>query len=63
VTSPSATGSVAIEKTIGIVAVSACRRSTGPDNHRHLTTNQIGGKRRQSFIMTLNPAVFDGYVS
>ena len=32
-------------------------------DHGHLTTNQIGRKRRQSIILTACPAVLDGYVA
>ena len=38
------------------------RRRAGRDNHAHLTTNQIGGQRRQAIVVILGETVFDRYV-
>jgi hypothetical protein len=37
-------------------------RRGGRGYHGHLATNQIGGQRRQSIVVSLRPAVFDRHV-
>src|SRR5262249_48755784 len=40
-----------------------CRVNPGRYNHCHSALNQIGGERGQSIIVTVRPAVFDGYIA
>src|SRR5262249_26542594 len=40
-----------------------CRAwSTGCDDHRHLTANQVCGQPRQPIVVALRPAIFDCHV-
>src|SRR5262249_50283952 len=39
------------------------RSATSRDNHARLTTDQFGRQRRQSIVLALRPAIFDGQVS
>src|SRR5262249_20557291 len=40
-----------------------CRVNPGRYNHCDSALNQIGGERGQSIIVTVRPAVFDGYIA
>src|SRR6516162_7072861 len=40
-----------------------CRVNPGHYNHCDSALNQIGGERGQSTIVTVRPAVFDGYIA
>ena len=53
---------------MGIVVVARlCRQSrrisASRYDHLHLTTNQIGRQRRQTFVLSFRPAILDGNVS
>src|SRR3984893_2825246 len=39
-----------------------CRSFGRRGNHAHLTTNQIGRQFRQSIVLVVRPAIFDGHV-
>ena len=62
-TQPSATGSLAVVKTIGIFVVGCfCSErcgSAGCGNDGYLTANQFGGKLRQAFVVVFSPAILD----
>ena len=62
-TSPSATGSTAVTKTIGMVLVAAFAANapglTGLGDHGDLPADQIGRQRRQPIVLLLRPAIFD----
>ena len=40
-----------------------CRRSSTCHNHRHLASNQIGGRGRQPIVLIVSPAIFDRHVA
>src|SRR5262245_34128252 len=63
-TRPNLTGSSAMPKTIGIVAVAAClgTRDGGRGNHGHATADKVGHERRKAIVLTLQPMVFDHHV-
>jgi hypothetical protein len=62
-TQPSATGSLAVVKTIGIFVFVAFAASAAgvlvAAMTGHLTANQFGGKLRQAFVVVFSPAILD----
>src|SRR5262245_27452633 len=65
-TSPSATGSPAVTKTIGIVVVAAFAANAWgvpvTASHGHLAANEIRQQHWKSIVLILRPAIFDIHV-